>query len=117
MDTTHTEPDGGECFQDGLIQEGETPVADIQKYSGSTKEARAADGNQVLVFDLAKDPYELFNVYEQNKDDVEMMIDEIRSAGITFTGSLYTRGGSTNFGQKVVLCNLLMKIINYKFGI
>ena len=92
MGTTHTEPDGGECFQDGLIQEGETPVADIQRYSGSTTSSRAADGNQVLVFDLAKDPYELFNVYEQNKDDVEMMIDEIRSAGITFTVEAYTRG-------------------------
>ena len=40
------------------------------------------DGNDVVMFNLADDPYELYNVWDQNKSLGEELAAEIVSAGM-----------------------------------
>ena len=43
------------------------------------------DGNDVVMFNLADDPYELYNVWDQNKSLGEELAAEIVNAGISFS--------------------------------
>ena len=74
--------------QDQLLKsEGETEISKIQKYSKSLldNKSKVVDGRMVSEFvliDLEKDPYELFNVYDDNKDIATDMINTIRARGM-----------------------------------
>ena len=48
------------------------------------------DGNDVVMFNLADDPYELYNVWDQNKSLGEELAAEIVNAGMPFS----PRGGA-----------------------
>jgi len=41
------------------------------------------DGNDVVMFNLADDPYELYNVWDQNKSLGEELAAEIVNAGMS----------------------------------
>ena len=74
----HKIPDEGECDLSDLAEEGDTPISDISKHASSLKGSKASDGKDIIIFDLAKDPFELFNVYEQNKNDGEDLVKKLK---------------------------------------
>lgn len=51
----------------------------------SKTSASRYDGNDVVMFNLADDPYELYNVWDQNKSLGEELAAEIINAGMTHT--------------------------------
>merc|ERR1712139_349373 len=74
----HKLPDEGVCDLSGLTEEGDTPISEISKYSNGLKGSKHSDGKDIIIFDLAKDPFELFNVYEQNKNDAEVLVQKLK---------------------------------------
>ena len=59
------------------------------------------DGNDVVMFNLADDPYELYNVWDQNKSLGEELAAEIVNAGMS---PLFRRlDGAREFGTTVDL--------------
>lgn len=78
----HTEPAEGTCHYTGLVEEG--------LYSTDTIAAESLnlqfsyyDDKQVLLFDLENDPYELFNIFDDNQELGVSMIDEIKAKAKT----------------------------------
>ena len=59
-------------------KEGKYPMSEILSAKTSTSKY---DGNDVVMFNLADDPYELYNVWDQNKSLGEELAAEIVNAG------------------------------------
>jgi len=74
----HTLPSEGACVYSGLIEEGSYTLDEIDTYSGNLQLADH-DGQEILLFDLEADPYELVNVYDSSThfDIVDSMMNTI----------------------------------------
>jgi len=60
------------------------------------------DGNDVVMFNLADDPYELYNVWDQNKSLGEELAAEIVNAGMSFSpldGARVRHNSDHNFSK------------------
>ena len=55
------------------------------------------DGNDVVMFNLADDPYELYNVWDQNKSLGEELAAEIVNAGMSVSSLDGARESGTMF--------------------
>ena len=76
-------------FQSGLIEEGSYTLDEIDTYSGNLQLADH-DGQEILLFDLEADPYELVNVYDSTThfDIVDSMMNTINTKGKLLTSIL-----------------------------
>ena len=79
--SNHTAPAEGRCVFDNVLeQEGNTNYNDIHMFA-DTLTPSVYDNVDVVMFDLDSDPYELFNIFDDNAALGEEMIDAIKAEG------------------------------------